>query len=314
MIESYAFADLTVAVFGLGPEGQASARSLMAGNADVWAWDDNEDKRADAGDIPLRDLNRIDWREPITLVIAHTIVHGKAAPHPIVAAARAAGCEVIADSELLARAQRDAGFIALVSRRANSAALDLFERVLQVAGQEVEAGGDPARPLLDLHPLDTGAVYVLDMPPARADITVSITFDAAVFLDLGDGPWPPCANRKETIEASRWVFHRQTGPRGAIINVDDADGRKVFDEISARREQVTIPISGRSRVPGGVYVADGVLYDDIGGKAEAVTDLPKPEKGKGIDPLLAAAVYAAAVVINVPKHAAMASLRSAHLG
>ena len=314
MIELFPFEGLPVAVLGLGPEGQATAHALARSGAEVWAWDDDESRRAAAGDVPLRDLNELDWREPVSLVIEHIIAHGESAAHPLVAAARAAGCEVIADSELLGRAQRDAGFMAVVSRTSASAMLDLCSHVFSVSGRETEVGGDAERPLLSLHPLELGGVYVMAMPPPRAELTLSITFDAAVFLDLGDGVWPPCATREETIKASRWVFHRQTGPKGAIVNVDDADGRRVHDHLVQQGDQVVIPISGRSRVPDGVYVAGGILYDDLGGRAEAVTELPMGNGEKpNTEPLLIAAAYAAAVVLDIPKHAAMASLRSANM-
>jgi UDP-N-acetylmuramoylalanine--D-glutamate ligase len=311
MIEPFPFSGFPVAVLGLGPEGMATARGLAAAGAEVWAWDDDEARRAAAEEIPLRDLTQLDWREPVSLVIEHAIAHGKEALHPLVAKARAAGCEVIADSELLGRTQRDAGFVAIVSRSHASPALDLFSHVFSISGRETEVGGDAERPLMKLYPLDLGGIYVLDMPPARAELTLSITFDAAVFLDLGSGAWPPCASREETVAASRWVFHRQSGPRGAVVNVDDAEGRRTYDDLVARRDQVVIPISGRSRAPNGVYVAGGVLYDDLGGRDEAITDLPAAgEVHAAKMPVLAAAVYAAAVMVDIPKHAAMASLRS----
>jgi len=316
MIDVFPFAGYPVAVLGLGPDGTATARALARSGAEVWAWDDDADKRAAAiaAELPLRDLNTLDWREPVSLVIEHTIPHGPSNPHPFVVAAKAANCEVIADSELLARAQRDAAYVAIVSRNRASTALDLFGHVFQISGRETEVGGDADRPLLGLYPLEFGSVYVLDMPPARAELTLSITFDAAVYLDLGDGAWPPCSSREETISASRWVFHRQTGPQGAIVNVDDATGRRIHDDLVAQRDQVMIPISGKSRAPNGVYVAGGILYDDLAGRAEAITELPAPsEEIKEVDPVLAAAVYAAAVVLDIPKHAAMASLRSFYM-
>ena len=313
MIDLFPFSGYPVAVFGLGAVGIAAARALSLSGAEVWAWDEDPARRAaaEAADIPLRDLNGIDWREPVSLVIEHAIPHGEGAAHAIVAGARAADCEVIADSELLARAQRDAAYVAVVSRQHGGAALDIFEHVLQVSGRETEVGGDEARPLLDLHGLDLGGVYVIDMPPARAELTVSITFDVAVFLDLGSGAWPPCTSREETVQASRWVFHRQTGPKGAVVSVDSATGLEILRDLSAKEEQIVIPVSGRSRTPGGVYVVDGILYDDIGGNADAVTDLPLTSSPSDqSSALLAASVYAAAIVLNISAPAAMASLRS----
>lgn len=313
VINVFPFHGFPVAVLGLGPEGMANARALSESGAEVWAWDDDEGRRAAAADLPLRDLSTLDWREPVSLIVEHTIPHGMTQAHPFVAAARAAGCEVITDSELLARAQRDASYVAVVSRAAAQAALDLFSHVFSVSGRETEVGGDPARPLLELHPLELGGIYVLDMPPARAELTLSITFDAAVYLDLGNGAWPPCETLEETIGASRWVFHRQSPPRAAIVNVDDPATHRVYEELAAKGDQVVIPVSGQSRTRGGVYVERGVLYDDLGGRADAITDLPVSAEGNHVDPLLSAAVYAAAVALEIPKHAAMASLRNVHV-
>lgn len=313
MIDLFPFSGYPVGVLGLGPEGIAAARALSLSGAEVWAWDDDPARRAAAeqADVGLRELSDADWGDLVSLVVEHDIPHGEGHAHAIVAAARAGGCEVIADSELLARAQRDAGFVAVVSRGHAGEALDIFEHVLQISGHETEVGGDPARPLLDLHGMDLGGFYVIDMPPARAALTVSITFDAAVFLDLGTGPWPPCATREETVAASRWVFNRQTGPKGAVVSSDSAAGRQVLGELTAQAGQIVIPVSGKSRTPGGVYVVDGVLYDDIAGNADAITDLPLDRSPSGqTDALLAAAVYATAVVLDISPPAAMASLRS----
>ncbi len=313
MIDLFPFSGFPVAVLGLGEEGIASARSLSLSEAEVWAWDDDPARReaAEAADIPVRDLTGVDWRELVSLVIEHHIPHGTDNPHPIVAAARAGGCEVIADSELLARAQRDAAYVAVVSRAQAEETLNIFEHVLPITGLEAEVGGDGGRPLLDLHGMDLGGVYVMDMPPARADLTVSITYDAAVFLDIGTGAWPPCQDRDDTLAASRWVFHRQTGPKGAVVSVDSAAGRQVLKELSLKKEQIIIPVSGQSRTPGGIYVVDGVLYDDMDGDAMAITDLPFSRSDSDqSDALLAASVYATAIILNVSPPAAMASLRS----
>ncbi len=309
MIDLFPFSGFPVAVFGLGKEGMASARALSLSGAEVWAWDDDPERRAAAEveDIPVRDLREADWQELVSLVIEHDIPHGDKAPHPVVAAAKAGGAEVIADSELLARAQRDAAYIAVLSREHDSEALDMFEHVLGVTGREAEVGGDQARPLLDLHGLELGGVYALSMPPSRADITVSITFDAAVFLDIGTGAWPPCRDREETMAAGRWIFHRQTGPKGAVVSVDGAAGRQMVEELSDEAEQIIIPISGQSRTPGGIYVVDGILYDDVGGEGTPITDLAVTSNAES---LLAAAVFAAAKIINISPPAAMASLRN----
>lgn len=289
-----------------------AARCLHMSGAEVWAWDDDAGRRATAAaeDVPLVDLSDCDWRIPVSLVLEHHLPHGEPA-HPIVARARAAGCEVISDAELLARAQRDAAYLGLACRHDAARALDLIGHVVRLSVGESEIGGDAERPMLGLHPLDAGGNYVLSMPPGRADLTLSITFDVAVLLELGDDPWPPADSLAATDAAAAWLFHRQTGPKAAVVNADDSRCRPLLDELAQRAEQILIPVSGRRAAPGGVYVEDGVLYDDLGGKADPVTELATsgdPDRAR--DGLFSAAAYATAISLGAQPHAVMASIKS----
>ncbi len=46
MIDLSFFGGLPVAVLGLGMSGLSAARTLRDSGAEVWAWDDSEDRRA----------------------------------------------------------------------------------------------------------------------------------------------------------------------------------------------------------------------------------------------------------------------------
>ena len=63
MIPVTTFAGKKVAVFGLGGSGLASASALLAGGADVVAFDDNAASvaKANAAGIPTADLRDADW-------------------------------------------------------------------------------------------------------------------------------------------------------------------------------------------------------------------------------------------------------------
>ena len=45
MIDIFPFADYPVAVFGLGRAGRVAARALVESEAEVSAWDDDEEAR-----------------------------------------------------------------------------------------------------------------------------------------------------------------------------------------------------------------------------------------------------------------------------
>lgn len=312
MIDLFPFAGLPVFVLGLGDHGRVTAAALHRSGAEVTGWDDDPaNRRAAAGeDITIRSPADIDWREPVSLIIEPAIAHEEEAAHAAVRAAREAGCEVISDAELLARSERDAMYAGIVSQARAGAMLDLLSHALRVSGRECEAGGDAPRPLLRLGQLGAGGIYALAMPPERLDITLSITFDVALLLDVGPDAVARYGGVDPALEAASWVFHRQTGGRGAIVNVDDPNTRRIASALAEAREQVVVPVSGRARAPGGVYVAGGMLYDDIAGNADAIVglDLPAGKAGEEAG-LMAAAAYASLVVLDVPAHAAMASIR-----
>src|SRR5260370_33768212 len=121
MIVVDSFAGRRVAVLGLARSGMAAARSLAAGGAEVFAWDDNEAVReAVAGEIPLCDLAAADWRGIAALMLSPGIPHS----HPAVLQARAARVEIIGDLELLGRAQPSAGYVGITRTNRKSTATE----------------------------------------------------------------------------------------------------------------------------------------------------------------------------------------------
>src|SRR5271155_1507461 len=108
MIPVTAFAGKKVAVFGLGGSGLASASALLAGGADVVAFDDDAQsvEKANAAGIPTADLRTIDWSRIAALVLAPGVPLTHPTPHWSAELARQAGVEVIGDIELFCRERR----------------------------------------------------------------------------------------------------------------------------------------------------------------------------------------------------------------
>ena len=91
MIPVTAFAGKRLALFGLGASGLASASALLAGGADVIAWDDHAEAVANAhsAGVPTKDLHEADWARISALVLAPGVPLTHPAPHWSVALARA---------------------------------------------------------------------------------------------------------------------------------------------------------------------------------------------------------------------------------
>ena len=176
--------------------------------------------------------------------------------------------------------------------------------IRQSSGAEAEVGGCLGVPVLGLHPLAMDGTYVVGMTPSMLRLTVSLTFDVAVLLNVD-------SDEAGYAEALKTIFHRQTSPRTAVVGVDDEGGRAVAGELRAKGEQMVIPVSGLGRVEGGVYAEDGMLHDDTGGKADPVVDLNTIAALPGAHNWQnAAAAYAAAKTAGVEPRVIMACLNS----
>ena len=99
------FKDKTVALFGLGGSGLATAKALIAGGAHVRAWDDGEAGRlkAVAQGVTLEDLARSDWSQYDAFILSPGVPLTHPEPHWTAQRARAAGVEIIGDIELFCR-------------------------------------------------------------------------------------------------------------------------------------------------------------------------------------------------------------------
>ena len=315
MIEPFPFAGYPVAVFGLGRSGLSAARALGAAGAEVWAWDDDEAQRARASEagVPLVDLYERDWvaGEVTSLVLSPGVALDHPEPHRVVKIARAAGCEVIGDVELLGRTMRDHQFIGITGTNGKSTTTALIGHIVRLAGREVEVGGNLGISVLDLRPIEADGVYVIEMSSYQLDLTFSITFDVAALLNLTPDHIDRHGSFENYVASKKKIFHRQTDPRSAVICVDDEPCVALFDALTASGDQLIIPVAVGRPVDGGVYVIDGMLYDNIDGAATPVMDLTAIASLPGAHNWQnAAAAYAVARAIDVDAPIAAACLQS----
>lgn len=313
MIELPFFHGLPVGVLGLGSSGVAAARALQASGAEVWAWDDNEDARARAAErgLPLVDLQRCNWQEPTSLILSPGIPHSHPAPHPVVELAREAGAEVIGDVELLGRAQPDARYIGITGTNGKSTTTALLGHMLQLCNVDAQIGGNIGLPVLELAPAGNSGTYVLEMSSYQLELTFCITFDVAVLLNITPDHLERHGGFDGYVAAKKEIFRRQTSPRTAIVGLDDDTCRAIHDDLVAAGDQRVIGISAEREVPGGVYVIDGVLYDELDGPRVATMDLHEIASLPGRHNWQnAAAAYAAGRACQVAGAPLTASIRS----
>ncbi len=310
MIPVAAFNQRTVAVLGLARSGLSTARALRAGGADVVAWDDAAARReaARAAGITLADPAGLDWREIAALVPSPGVPLHAPTPHAAVLAARAAGCEVIGDMELFARAKLPARIAAVTGTNGKSTTTALLAYVLRACGRAAVEGGNIGTAVLDLPVLGDGGVYVLELSSYQLDLTKSFTADIAVMLNLSADHIDRHGSMAAYVAAKERLFLQQRPEQIAAIGVDDADSRAMFERVRTARPKSTVPFSANSPLAGGVFVQDGVLHDARLGPARPVIDLRRGRLIGGHNWQNAAAAYAAATALDCPPEAAARAL------
>ncbi len=225
-----------VALFGLGGSGISTLRALVAGGADVAAWDDDEKARARAAaaGFSLTDLSGADWRDFAALVLAPGVPLTHPRPHWTVDRAKAAGAPVIGDIELFARerAARAPGapFVAITGTNGKSTTTALIAHILEQAGREVAMGGNIGVPILDLPPPSDARAHVVECSSFQIDLAPSLAPSVGALINIT----PDHLDRHGTLEAYAAIKERLVASAAtALIGVDDAPCRAIAARLRA---------------------------------------------------------------------------------
>ncbi|MBS0559698.1 MAG: UDP-N-acetylmuramoyl-L-alanine--D-glutamate ligase [Proteobacteria bacterium] len=259
------FAGRRYRVLGLGRNGLAVARTLLAMGAEVTAWDDGEAARAAAPDLTLRDPAA----GPLScdaLVMSPGIPHLLPAPHPAAVRARAEGVPILSDAELLFQAVRAAGsgarFVGVTGTNGKSTTTALIAHILDRAGIPAAAGGNLGTPSLALGLLPTSGCYVLEMSSYMLERIASLRFDAAVMLNLSPDHLDRHGDMAGYAAAKRAIFARQAAGDLAVIGIDDDFSRGMAAEIAARPARL-LRVSGEGAAD--VWCDAGMVLRDAAG-------------------------------------------------
>lgn len=256
------FVGKTVAVFGLGNSGAATAFALRNGGCEVICFDDDEHSVGLASGYGLRtgNLRAADWKQFDALVLSPGVPLTHPRPHWTVQLARKAGVPIIGDIELFcierAKVAPDAPFIAITGTNGKSTTTALIAHILKVAGKDVEMGGNIGAPILSLEPPAPGRIHVVECSSFQIDLAPSLKPSIGIHLNLT----PDHLDRHGSMENYADIKERLiTGADIAIIGVDDALS-KGFATRRAAEGRALWRISAEAPVDNGVFA--GVTAND----------------------------------------------------
>lgn len=256
MIPLTAYQGKKIGVFGLGKAGQAAFAALAACGAEIFADDDRP--LEGIAQTPYRDWP---WQVLEMLLLSPGVPLTHPAPHGVVLAARAAGCPVAGEVELLQRACPHATKIGITGTNGKSTTTALIGHILAHAGRLPQVGGNLGTPALALAPLGEGGVYVLEMSSYQLDLMQSVHFNVAVWLNITPDHLDRHGDMEGYVAAKRHVFARQQAGDCAIIGVDDAYSEAVARALIAEKTRNVIPVTVGGKAAEGIEVHDGLLLD-----------------------------------------------------
>ena len=276
-----------VAVLGLGRSGRAACAALAAGGAEVLAWDDSAETRAqaEAEGLALHDLTRVRWDDVAMLITSPGIPHLYPAPHPVIASALAAGVPVDNDVGLFFRSLATAHnaaldtpprVVAVTGSNGKSTTTALIHHVLSAAGMPVQMAGNIGRGVLSIDPPGDGAVVVLELSSYQTDLARALTPDIAVFTNLSPDHLDRHGGPGGYFAAKRRLF-AEGGPDRAVIGVDEPEGRYLAGQLAEAPEDMrVIRIASGQRLAGpgwNVFARKGHLAEFRRGRQVASVDL-----------------------------------------
>jgi UDP-N-acetylmuramoylalanine-D-glutamate ligase len=244
MIPVTTFAGQKVAVFGLGGSGLVSASALLAGGADVVAFDDDAQSvaKANAAGIPTADLRELDWSKIAALVLAPGVPLTHPSPHWSVALARKAAVEVIGDIELFCRERRrhapDAPFVAITGTNGKSTTTALTAHLLAAGGYDTQLGGNIGTAILSLAPPRAGRVHVIEVSSYQIDLAPSLDPSVGILLNVTEDHLDRHGTLRQYAAVKERLVAGVQEAGTAIVGVDDNWSAAAADRIEPAGKRV----------------------------------------------------------------------------
>jgi UDP-N-acetylmuramoylalanine--D-glutamate ligase len=296
------FSGKTVALFGLGGSGLATALALKAGGARVIACDDNPAKMAEANakGIETADLREADWSEVTSLILSPGVPLTHPEPHWSAKLARQAGVEIIGDIELFCRERAsiapNAPFVAITGTNGKSTTTALVAHILREAGRDVQMGGNIGTAILSLEPPTESRIHVVECSSFQIDLAPSLAPTIGVHLNLS----PDHIDRHGTMENYAAIKERLVAGAGlAVIGIDDPMSRAIAEACEAKGvnvARISVEPIGRK----GVFADGETLVGVTGSDAAPVANLSGIGSLRGAhNAQNAAAAVAIALALNV---------------
>lgn len=263
-------------IVGLGKSGLSALEYMRKSKIPAIGWDDNDNARTKAVSLgyDIIAFDKLDWRNVKEVVLSPGIPTYFPSPHPVVQMAKKLHIPITGDVDLWARLEKNPahGYMGVTGTNGKSTTHAMIDHVLKLANLPVQSGGNNGFPVFQL--ASSPSVFNLELSSYQLEITKSITFKAAVLLNVT----PDHISRHGTLEsyiaAKESIFAQVDGIK--VIGVDSELSEKIH-----QRHPDALAISVQRPVYNGYYALGGSVYRVKKGQQALVIDQPDlPVKGQ----------------------------------
>ncbi len=294
----------TVAVFGLGKAGLSTINALQKAGAEVFAFDDGDAAVKSLGEkklpnVTVKNPNDYNWKEVSLLVLSPGVPFTHPKPHYVVDLAKAAGCPIVCDIELLYNAQKQAKFIGITGTNGKSTTTALTGHILKECAVKSAVGGNIGVPVLDLDMLGGAGYYVVEMSSYQLDLIDKTHFNVSILLNVTPDHIDRHGDMEGYVKAKSHIFENQGAGDTAIIGLEDEYCEEVYEKLrKAGKISNLIGVSTDKKLEKGVAVLNGVIYDNYFTKSKFELGYLKRLPGKHNAQNIAMA-YCAALAVGI---------------
>lgn len=314
MIKAKGFENQKVFVFGLGKTGIATIESLLAGGAEVLAWDDAQAKRAEVQTafptLKFIDPDQVDWSQIRALSVSPGVPLTHPQPHPVVRHARVTGAEVFGDVDLLAQAQLPGQQVAITGTNGKSTTTALIGHIIKTCGRPANVGGNLGVPVLTFDPLPDNGIWVLETSSYQIDLSPHLSVDVAILLNLTPDHLDRHGDMAGYAAVKTKLLTQAKPDATLIIGVDDPYCTDIAKRMQAEGRCV-VPLSVGRVLENGLYVIDGILFDARNQTPTKILDLTTCRTLPGTHNWQnAAAAYGAAMALGLDLERVTAAIQT----
>jgi UDP-N-acetylmuramoylalanine--D-glutamate ligase len=258
-------------VYGLGISGIATAKFLIAHGEKVIATDDNskaiEDAKVKFSNINFLDPEQVEYDSNTTISFSPGIPLYFPNPHQILEVVKKTGAKLSCDIEIFYKENSRNNFIAITGTNGKSTTTALSGFIFKELGIASDIGGNIGVPCFDLPQNQNNFSYIFETSSYQLDLLDKTHFKIAALLNITPDHIDRHGSLSGYIEAKKRIFKNQAAGDFALIDVDNENSKKVFDELKNDKNfrATLVPISTSSVQENGISLIDGILTNKIFG-------------------------------------------------